>query len=102
MKCGKALRDFDKLLAQYDSGNNNHLKLIQEGLLDYFFRTNALSKQKRAMRRAILKPQSMTFKRFEERLTEMNNFLPLFPGSDDSKKMEMEELNKILLHAVTN
>ena len=32
----------------------------------------------------------------------MNNFLPLFPGSDASKKMEMEDLNEILLHAVPN
>ena len=32
----------------------------------------------------------------------MNNFLSLFPGSDASKKIEMEELNGILLHAVTN
>ena len=47
------------------------------------------------------KPQSMTFKRFAERLTEMNNFLMLFPGSEASKKMEMEELNEILLDAVT-
>ena len=52
------------------------------------------------MRRAIRKPQITTFKRFAERLTEMNNFLPLFPGSESSKKMEMEDLNDILLHAV--
>ena len=48
------------------------------------------------------KPRSMTFKCFAERLKEMNNFLPLFPGLDASKKMEMEELNNILLHAVPN
>ena len=53
------------------------------------------------MRHAMRKPQSMTFKRFAERLTEMNNFLMLFPGSEASKKMEMEELNEILLDAVT-
>ena len=54
------------------------------------------------MRHVIRKPQKTTFKRFAESLTEMNNFLMLFTGLDDSKKMEMEELNKILLHAVTN
>ena len=44
----------------------------------------------------------MTFKSFAARLKEINNFLPLFPGSDASKKMEMEELNEILIHAVPN
>ena len=44
----------------------------------------------------------MTFKRFAARLTEMNNFLPLFPGSEASKKMETEEINKVILHAVPN
>ena len=52
------------------------------------------------MRREMRTPQSMTFKHFAARLMEMNNFLPLFPGLDASEKMEMEELNKILLHAV--
>ena len=32
----------------------------------------------------------------------MNNFLPLFPGLDASKKMETEELNDIIQHVVTN
>ena len=48
------------------------------------------------------KPLSMTCKRSTVRLTEINNFLPLFPGLDASKKMEMKELNDILLHAVCN
>ena len=33
---------------------------------------------------------------------EMNNFLPLLPGSEDSKKIKTEELNEIISHAVTN
>ena len=32
----------------------------------------------------------------------MDNFLPLFPESDVSKKMEPEYLNEIILHAVLN
>ena len=99
---GQALREFDELQSQYGGLTNNHLKLIQEGLLEYFFTINLLSNQKFATRRAIRKPQSMTFNRFAARLIEMNNFLPLFPGLDVSRKMEPEERNEILLHAVTN
>ena len=102
MLCGQELREFDKLQSQYGGVINNHLKLIHKGLLEYFFPINALSKQKRVMRRAIRKPRSMTLKRFAARLTVMNYFLPLFPGSDASNKMEMEELNEILLRAVPN
>ena len=44
----------------------------------------------------------MIFKSFAARLNEMNNFLPFFPGSEKSNKMEMEELNEILLNADPN
>ena len=33
---------------------------------------------------------------------ELNNHLSLYPGSDAAKKMDPEEINKILLHAVPN
>ena len=58
---------------------NNHLKLIQEILLEYLLPIHALSKKNGTMRRAIRKPLSMTFNFFAARLTEMNDFLPLFP-----------------------
>ena len=99
---GQELVEFYELQFQYGGTTNNHHKLIQKGLLDYFFPKNSLPKKKRVMRRAMRKPRSMPFKNFAARLTEMNNFLPLFPGSEASKKMETEELNEILLHAVPN
>ena len=37
-----------------------------------------------------------------EQLTEINNFLLIFPGTSSPKKIPTEELNEILLHAVTN
>ena len=99
---GQALREFDELQSQYGGATNNHLKLIHEGLLEYFFPINALSKKNCTIRHAMCKNRSMTFKSFLARLTETNNFLPLFPVSEASKKMEMEELNDILLRAVPN
>ena len=99
---GQALRDFNELQSQYGGLTNNHLKLIQEGLLEYFLTINLISKKNLSIRRSTNKPQSMTFKRFAARLVEMNNFLPLFIGSDDLKKMKIKELNEILLHTVTN
>ena len=65
---GQALIEFDKLQSQYGGATNNHLKLIQGGVLDYFFPINAISKKNRPMRRAICKPRIMTFKRFVARL----------------------------------
>ena len=46
------------------------------------------------------KPCDMYSKRFTEQITEINNFLPLFPGSDRTKKITVEEINEIILHAV--
>ena len=41
---GKALRKFDEKQSQYGGATNNHLKIIQEDLLEDFFLMNALSK----------------------------------------------------------
>ena len=81
---------------------NNHLRIIIKGLLEYFFPVNALSNQKRAMRHIIRKPRDMSFNRFTAQQTEINKFLPVFPGSDTTKKIPAEELNEIFLHAVSN
>ena len=48
------------------------------------------------------KHRSMTFKRFAARLTEMKKPLPLFPGSDSSKKITPEEPNEVLQHGFPN
>ena len=46
------------------------------------------------------KPLDIQFKIFAARLTELNNYLPIFPGSSADKKMDPKDLNKIILHAV--
>ena len=54
------------------------------------------------MRRAMCKLCDAPFKRFAARLTELNNYLPLFIGSSVYKKITHKDLNKILLHSVLN
>ena len=54
------------------------------------------------MCRATIKPRDPLFKRFYTQLTELKNYLPLLPGSSNTKKTPPEELNKIILHAITN
>ena len=66
------------------------------------FPMNTLSRQKRATRRVMRKPCDMSFKCFISWLTEINHFLPLFPGSDPTKNIPDEELNGILLQAMPN
>ena len=90
---GQRLREFDKLQSHYGGPTNNHLNLIQEVLLEYFFPINSLSNQKRAIRRAMRKTRIIKFKCFAARLTEMKNLLPLFPGLDVTKKITHEDLN---------
>ena len=45
----QALREFDEVQSQYSGETNNHLKIIQEYLIEYKFPINALSKQNRAV-----------------------------------------------------
>ena len=40
---GKTLREFNELQSKYGGSTNNHIKLIQEGLLEYFFPINEIS-----------------------------------------------------------
>ena len=47
-----------------DTTPNNHIKHIIEGLLEYLFPMNILSKQKLTMRRALPKPRDISFKCF--------------------------------------
>ena len=54
------------------------------------------------MRRAMRKPHKTLFKSFAACITELNNYLPLFPSLSSSKKMPPEEITEILLHAVPN
>ena len=54
------------------------------------------------MSRIIRKPQDTPFKRLATRLTELNIYLPLFPGYSGAKKMPPEDLNEIMLHALQN
>ena len=81
---------------------NSHLKHINEGLLGYPSPINALSKMKRAMHNAMRKYWSLPFKHFAARLTEINNYLPLFTGSRKPNNMPPEELNEILIHNIPN
>ena len=99
---GEALIEFYVLSGQVGSTTNGNLKLIKEGLLGSFLPINALNKQKRAMRCAMQKPQYLLLNRFSAWLTELNNYLPLTPGSSNTKKMDPEQLSKIILHAVLN
>ena len=54
------------------------------------------------MRCAMRKPQDIQFKIFVAQLTQLNNYLPLFPVLGAVKRMDPEELNDILLLAVPN
>ena len=66
---GGALKEFDVIAGQVGSKNNTHLKQIKEVLLSYIFPISAINKQKRAMRRAMRKPQDLLLKIFSARLT---------------------------------
>ena len=54
------------------------------------------------MRRTLRKTQDLPFKRFASHRTELDNYIPLFPGFSADKKMLPKDLNEIILHTVLN
>ena len=44
--------------------------------------------------------KGVKLQQFAAKIQELNNLLPKFPGSDESRNIPQEELNKILLHDV--
>ena len=88
------------MYSQNSGTKNSHLKHIQEGLL--VFLINDLSKKQRVMRHAMRKPRYLPFNILSAWLTELNNYLQLFPWWSDVKNMPTEELNEILLHDFPN
>ena len=54
------------------------------------------------MRPYLKKPSALPIQRLAARLTDLNNYLPLFLVFDAYKNMEEEKMNEILLHDVPN
>ena len=54
---GKAQREYDLIIATFGGTTATHQQEIRKGLLKHLFPSNALAKQKRAMRRMIIKPR---------------------------------------------
>ena len=63
---------------------------------------NALSKQKRAIRRMMRKPRSLKLRGYAARLIELNEYFTVFPGENISDCFYVTELNKILLNSTPN
>ena len=89
----ESLKQFDELGSQNNGTTNSHLKHIIEGLFGCFPLINALSKQMHTMRRTMRKPLIISFSFFAAQLMEINNYIPLFPGSSDYNKITLEDLN---------
>ena len=79
-----------------------HLSRIVLGLGTYFFPVNALSKQKRAMRRGIRKSRELKVRLYAGHLIDLNDYLDAFPVAKASDKIGEMELNKIILNSMPN
>ena len=68
---GEVLHQFDTLSSEVGFTNSENLKNIILGLGTYFFPVNALSKQKRAMRRVINKQKILKVRRYNACMIEL-------------------------------
>ena len=63
------------------------------GLDTYFYPVNALSKQKHTMRRGRRKPRNLKVRRYAARMSDLNEYLAMFPGATENEKNCETELN---------
>ena len=73
--CGETLHQFDTLCDQVGSTTTTHLNRIILGLGTYFFLVNALSRQKRAMRRGTRKPYELKVRCYAALMIDINEYL---------------------------
>ena len=99
---GEALRPFGILSAKAGSINSEHLKSIILGLGKAFPPVNALSKQKRTMRRGIQNPRGLKLRRHTAFMINLKKYLSVFPGEKASDKMCKTKSNIILLNCTNN
>ena len=99
---GEALHQLDMLYAEVGSTTTDHLNLIILGLGTYVPPFDALSKQKREMRRKMRKPQELRVRLYNACLIDINEYLATFLGEKSSDKICEAELNEILLNSMPN
>ena len=63
---------------------------------------NSLSKHKRTMRRGIKKKCNVTVRRYVARLIDLNEYLASLPGVTLTDKIDVTDLNEILLNSMPN
>ena len=88
------------MVSQNNSTTNSHDKEFKDGLLEYFFPTNAFRNWKRNMCWYLNKPCALPMKIMATHMTELNNYLTLLPVSGTYNKMEEEGLNEFLILVV--
>ena len=98
---GKTLNDLEAVIVKkgYDETTEN-LQKVLEDLTKELFPTKALQKQKRGLRRHLVKPMNMRTSTFYARLVELNEQLLQFPGADAESKLPEDELKEILEFAL--
>ena len=72
------------------------------GLGTYFFPVDALSKQKRVMRRETSKPRGLKVRRYTDSLIDINEYLAVLHGEKVGEMFFMTELNQMFLNSMPN
>ena len=88
--------------AEVGSTTSENLKSIILGLGMYFPPVNVLSKQKRAMRRRMMKPHGLKVRFYAVHMIDLNEKLSVFPRENASEKICGTERNEILLNSIPN
>ena len=90
---GDALSAFNTAATAAGNETVPHFTQAWRGLVSHVFPQRALAKQKRVMRRFMRKPKDWTMRTYTARMTEINEYLALFPPfGGNAQRLDNEEL----------
>jgi len=92
---GDALAAFNAAADVAGNETNEHFEVVIQGLIRHVFPRKALINQKRYMYRFLRKPRDMKIRDFMGRVTELNEYLPLFPPFEEHQGLNNEEIMDI-------
>ena len=92
---GDALAKFNEVATERGNQTNDNFVLCLRDVMEHVFPKRAIAVQKRYMRRYMRKPRTVKTREYMARFVEMNEYLREFPGYEEGKELQADDIMDI-------